>query len=80
MFLVDIDFRVGKSSLMNQYVNKKFNSEYKRTIGADFFTKALVVNDKLVTLQVHILQLNAVNFLPRAGALLQYFELKWTLS
>ena len=80
MFLVDIDFRVGKSSLVSQYVNKKFNSEYRPTMGADFFTKALVVNDKLVTLQVHILQLNTVNFLPRAGALLQYFELKWTLS
>jgi len=26
--------RVGKTSLMNQYVNKKFSSQYKATIGA----------------------------------------------
>ena len=34
---------VGKTSLMNQYVNKKFNAQYKATIGADFLTKALPV-------------------------------------
>jgi hypothetical protein len=26
---------VGKTSLMNQYVNKRFNNQYKATIGAD---------------------------------------------
>ena len=30
---------VGKTSLMNQYVNKKFSTQYKATIGADFLTK-----------------------------------------
>ena len=30
---------VGKTSLMNQYVNKKFSNQYKATIGADFLTK-----------------------------------------
>ena len=33
------DSGVGKTSLMNQYVNKKFSSQYKATIGADFLTK-----------------------------------------
>lgn len=33
------DMGVGKTSLMNQYVNKKFSSQYKATIGADFLTK-----------------------------------------
>ena len=33
------DSGVGKTSLMNQYVNKKFNAQYKATIGADFLTK-----------------------------------------
>merc|ERR1712159_707742 len=33
------DSSVGKTSLMNQYVNKKFNTQYKATIGADFLTK-----------------------------------------
>ncbi|ERF76481.1 Ras-related protein Rab7 [Endocarpon pusillum Z07020] len=33
------DSGVGKTSLMNQYVNKKFSTSYKATIGADFLTK-----------------------------------------
>lgn len=37
---------------MNQYVNKKFSSQYKATIGADFLTKEVMVDDKLVTMQV----------------------------
>ena len=42
----------GKTSLMNQYVNKKFSSQYKATIGADFLTKEVQVDDRLVTMQV----------------------------
>jgi Ras-related protein Rab-7A len=37
---------------MNQYVNKKFSSQYKATIGADFLTKEITVDDKEVTMQV----------------------------
>jgi Ras-related protein Rab-7A len=37
---------------MNQYVNKKFSSQYKATIGADFLTKEVVVDERLVTMQV----------------------------
>jgi Ras-related protein Rab-7A len=37
---------------MNQYVNKRFTSQYKATIGADFLTKEVMIDDKLVTLQV----------------------------
>lgn len=57
-FLVDLylwffsNFRVGKTSLMNQYVNKKFSNQYKATIGADFLTKEVMVDDRLVTMQV----------------------------
>ena len=43
---------VGKTSLMNQYVQKKFSNQYKATIGADFLTKEVMVDDRLVTLQV----------------------------
>ena len=43
---------VGKTSLMNQYVNKKFSNQYKATIGADFLTKEVMVEDRLVTMQV----------------------------
>ena len=44
-------YSVGKTSLMNQYVNKKFTSQYKATIGADFLTKEVMVDDRLVTMQ-----------------------------
>ncbi|XP_024017419.1 ras-related protein Rab7 isoform X2 [Morus notabilis] len=37
---------------MNQYVYKKFSQQYKPTIGADFMTKELQTDDKLVTLQI----------------------------
>ncbi|KAJ6412448.1 hypothetical protein OIU84_005491 [Salix udensis] len=43
---------VGKTSLMNQYVHKKFSQQYKATIGADFVTKELLIDDRLVTLQI----------------------------
>eukprot|EP00161_Ancyromonas_sigmoides_P018806 TRINITY_DN5238_c2_g1_i4.p1 TRINITY_DN5238_c2_g1~~TRINITY_DN5238_c2_g1_i4.p1 ORF type:complete len:205 (+),score=91.56 TRINITY_DN5238_c2_g1_i4:163-777(+) len=43
---------VGKTSLMNQYVNKKFSVQYKATIGADFLTKEVMVEDRLVTMQI----------------------------
>ncbi|CAK9294976.1 unnamed protein product [Gordionus sp. m RMFG-2023] len=46
------DSGVGKTSLMNQYVNKKFSNQYKATIGADFLTKELVIDDKAVTMQI----------------------------
>lgn len=37
---------------MNRYVHQKFSKDYKATIGADFLTKEIVYEDKLVTLQV----------------------------
>ena len=55
MFCICVAFsfsRVGKTSLMNQYVNKKFSNQYKATIGADFLTKEVMVDDRLVTMQV----------------------------
>jgi len=46
------DSGVGKTSLMNQYVHKRFSNQYKATIGADFLTKEVMIEDKLVTLQI----------------------------
>jgi Ras-related protein Rab-7A len=37
---------------MNQFVNNKFSSQYKATIGADFLTKEVMVDDKQVTMQI----------------------------
>ena len=46
------DSGVGKTSLMNQYVNNKFSHSYKATIGADFLTREILINNQLVTLQL----------------------------
>lgn len=46
------DSGVGKTSLMNQYVNHKFSNQYKATIGADFLTKEILVDDRAVTMQI----------------------------
>ena len=46
------DSGVGKTSLMNQYVAKKFDQRYKATIGADFLTKDVDIDGTSVTLQI----------------------------
>jgi Ras-related protein Rab-7A len=46
------DSGVGKTSLMNQFVNRRFSNQYKATIGADFLTKEVMLEDKLVTMQI----------------------------
>lgn len=46
------DSGVGKTSLMNQYVNKRFSNQYKATIGADFLTKDITIDDQVVTMQI----------------------------
>lgn len=39
---------------MNQYVSQKFSTQYKATIGADFLSKDVMIEDKLVTMQVGV--------------------------
>lgn len=48
------DSGVGKTSLMHQFVDGKFSCQYKATIGADFLTKELHLEDedRDVTLQL----------------------------
>jgi len=46
------DSGVGKTSLMGQYVSHKFTNQYKATIGADFLTKEVQIDDRLVTMQI----------------------------
>jgi len=43
---------VGKTSLMQQFVNKQFSYTYKSTIGADFLVKDMIVDEQMVTLQI----------------------------
>ncbi|KAI8970142.1 rab family small GTPase [Mycotypha africana] len=39
------DGGVGKTSLRNQYIHKRFTTAYKATIGADFITKEVETDD-----------------------------------
>ena len=43
--------RVGKTSLLRRFVQNKYVPMYKPTIGADFMTKEIILNDQVVTLQ-----------------------------
>eukprot|EP00178_Gracilaria_changii_P001543 TRINITY_DN1209_c2_g1_i1.p3 TRINITY_DN1209_c2_g1~~TRINITY_DN1209_c2_g1_i1.p3 ORF type:complete len:208 (+),score=47.24 TRINITY_DN1209_c2_g1_i1:416-1039(+) len=43
---------VGKTSLMERYVEHRFSQQYKATIGADFFPKDVIIDDKAVNLQI----------------------------
>lgn len=38
--------------MLSLQVNKKFSASYKATIGADFLTKEVLVDDRLVTMQL----------------------------
>jgi Ras-related protein Rab-7A len=46
------DMCVGKTTLMNRYVKKIFNNFYKATMGADFMSKDMIVDGRMVTMQV----------------------------
>jgi Ras-related protein Rab-7A len=46
------DSGVGKTSLANQYVKGQFSSQFRATIGADFMTKEVQLDDRRVTLQI----------------------------
>ncbi|KAL4445961.1 hypothetical protein ABPG74_010953 [Tetrahymena malaccensis] len=46
------DSGVGKTSLMNQYVNQRFTQQYRATVGADFMAKEVTIDDRMVTLQI----------------------------
>lgn len=48
---------------MNQYVNKRFSTQYKATIGADFLTRELVVDDRVVTMQVSFFSIRLVSMI-----------------
>jgi len=43
---------VGKTAILDRFVNKRFTGNFKSTIGADFLTQELEVDKRLVTLQI----------------------------
>lgn len=42
---------VGKTSLLERFVNSRFSQQYKTTIGADFSTKEMIVDDQVISVQ-----------------------------
>jgi Ras-related protein Rab-7A len=46
------DAGVGKTCLLNQFVNREFSIQYKATIGSYFSSKQLDIDGKFVTLQI----------------------------
>ena len=46
------DMAVGKTSLMNRFVNNRFSHQYKSTLGADFLSKEVIVDDRTINLQI----------------------------
>ncbi|XP_023134098.1 ras-related protein rab7 [Amphiprion ocellaris] len=46
------DSGVGKSSVMNRYVNHRFTNMYRATIGTDFLSKTVTIDKDTVTLQI----------------------------
>ena len=54
MKLVLTFFRVGKTAILDRFISKRFIGSYKSTIGADFLTQEIWVDDKLSTLQIWV--------------------------
>lgn len=46
------DSNVGKTSLIERFVNDKFVTTYKTTIGSDFAAKQVAIEGRYVTLQI----------------------------
>ena len=43
---------VGKSSILQRYIQKVFNESYASTIGVDFFMKSITMGDKSIKMQL----------------------------
>ena len=42
--------RVGKTSILTRYINGNWVEQHKATVGADFMTKEIVVDNKVINL------------------------------
>ena len=58
---------------MNKYVTLKFHAQYKATIGTDFLTKDIIIDNKRVSLQAGFFKfrfaLKFICFIFRSGIL-----------
>jgi len=46
------DAGVGKTAILNRFVADKFTQSYRTTVGADFMSKVLPIDDREITLQI----------------------------
>lgn len=46
------DASVGKSTLLNYYINRQYNDSNNPTMGVEFATKKVQINDKVIKLQL----------------------------
>lgn len=46
------DGGVGKTTLINRYISGKYSEDFKMTIGVDFYTKHIQIEDSLIILQI----------------------------
>ena len=51
-FVLIGESKVGKTSLINQYINNQFEADYLMTIGNDKTTKEITIDEKKVTLEI----------------------------
>jgi len=55
-----------------RYVNTKFSNQYKATIGADFLTKEVQIDDRLFTLQACMICKQATEVVNRRSSIMFY--------
>lgn len=46
------DGGVGKTTLINRYISGKYSEDFKMTIGVDFYTKNIIIEDINVSMQI----------------------------
>ena len=51
-FILIGETQVGKTSLINQYINNQFEADYLMTIGNDKTTKEITIDEKKVSLEI----------------------------
>ena len=56
------DATVGKSAIINQLVNKSFNSAYTMTQGCDYKIKEIEIPDTKSVVELHILDVAGQKF------------------
>ena len=52
IFLINLFYSVGKTSILDQYCSYKFILQYRSTIGADFKTKNINLDENEIHLQI----------------------------